>query len=70
MPNNNNFEFIVIKRTYTFANCSECNGKGIKKRSFRKMVFVEDCPECNGEGRTRFSSDEEYSLKKALEEIK
>ena len=28
---NNNFEFIVIKKTYTFATCSSCEGTGTKK---------------------------------------
>lgn len=64
-----NKEFIIIKKTYTYGTCSACNGLGIKKRTFRKMTFVEDCSECNGEGRIRFEHKEEYPLVKALEEI-
>lgn len=67
---NDNFEFIITKKTYTFAECSSCEGTGTKKRTFRKMTFVEDCPVCHGEGRIRFSKTEEYPLIKALEEIK
>lgn len=66
---NDNFEFIVIKKTYTFAECSSCEGSGTKKRTFRKMVFVEDCPDCNGEGRKRFEKKEEFPLSEALKII-
>ena len=65
-----NFEFIVTKKTYTFGTCASCDGTGVRKRTFRKMTFVEDCPICEGEGRKRFSRTEEYPLVKALEEIK
>jgi len=66
---NNNYEFIVIKKTYTFATCSSCEGTGTKSRTFRKMTFIEDCPDCDGEGRKRFSKTEEFPLKKALKEL-
>ncbi len=63
------FEFIVVRKSYTFATCPACDGSGVKKRTFRKMVFVEDCHECFGEGRRRFSKEEEYSLSEALKEL-
>ena len=66
---NNNFEFVVIKKTYTFSTCSSCDGVGTKNRIFRKMVFVEDCPDCFGEARKRFSNTEEYPLIEALKEL-
>lgn len=65
----NNSEFIVIKKTYTFGTCASCDGSGEKKRTFRKMTFVEDCPECDGKGRKRFERKEEFPLTEALKEI-
>lgn len=69
MKTPDNFEFVIIKKTFTYGTCSSCNGEGVKRRKFRSMVFVEDCPDCNGEGRIRFSRKEEYPLIKALEEL-
>lgn len=63
------YEFIVVKKTYTFTTCTSCEGEGIKRRTFRKMTFVEDCPACNGEGRKRFSKTEEFPLLEALKEL-
>lgn len=70
MPTNKNYEFVILKKSYTFATCAKCNGTGIKKRTFRKMCFVEDCSDCLGKGRKRFSVNEEFSLMEALKELK
>lgn len=66
MTSNDNFEFVVLKKTFTFATCASCDGTGVRKRTFRKMTFVEDCPACHGEGRKRFCHTSEVSLKEAL----
>lgn len=63
------YEFVVVKKTFTFSECPKCEGTGIKKRTFRKMTFVEDCPECRGEGRKRFEVSEEFPLSEALKEL-
>ena len=69
MCTNENYEFVILKKSYTFATCASCDGSGVKKRTFRKMTFVEDCIECEGEGRKRFSVNEEFSLTEALKEL-
>lgn len=69
MASNENYEFVVVKKSYTFATCASCEGTGVKKRTFRKMNFVEDCPECHGVGRQRFSINEEFPLSEALKEL-
>lgn len=69
MTSNKNFEFVVIKKTFTFAPCSVCDGTGTKSRTFRKMTFVEDCSTCNGEGHIRFVNSIEVPLKEALKEL-
>ena len=69
MKTNDNFEFVVIKKTFTFATCTSCDGTGNKSRSFRKMTFVEDCPDCHGEGRRHFSASCEVPLREALKEL-
>lgn len=65
----NNSDFTVFKNTYTFKTCSDCNGKGTKKRSFRKMEFVYNCHTCKGSGKEKVKSTEEVSLAEALKEI-
>ena len=62
-------EFVIIRKSYTFATCPACDGRGVKTRTFRKMTFVEDCPECFGEGRKRFVKTEEFPLLEALKEL-
>lgn len=63
------YDFVVVKKTFTFAECAKCEGSGTKKRTFRKMTFVEDCPECKGEGRKRHEVSEEWPLSEALKEL-
>jgi DnaJ-class molecular chaperone len=69
MTSANNYEFVVVKKVFTYATCAVCDGTGTKTRVFRKMKFVEDCPACNGEGRTRFVNSFEVPLKEALKEL-
>lgn len=69
MPDKKTYEFIVVKKTYSYKTCSACLGTGKKIRTFRKMTFVENCPSCNGEGRKRFEQTEEYPLKDAIREL-
>lgn len=64
-----NSEFVVLKKSFTFATCKSCDGTGRKTRTFRKMTFVEDCPTCKGEGRQRFTTTEEFPLLEALKEL-
>lgn len=63
------YEFVILKKSYTFATCPSCGGFGKKSRTFRKMTYVEDCSECFGEGLKRFSKEEEFPLKEALKEL-
>ena len=62
-------EFVVLKKSYTYATCPTCNGFGIIKRTFRSMVYTNDCAECSGTGRIRFIKTEEVPLVKAIEEL-
>ena len=64
-----NYEFVVVKKSYTYATCPMCEGEGIKKRTFRKMTYVQDCPACEGEGRKRFTITEEFPLSEAIKEL-
>lgn len=63
------YEFLVIKRSYTFYTCNHCSGSGELHRKFRQMTFVEDCPKCKGEGRVRHSVTEEYPFIEAIQEL-
>ena len=63
------FEFVVLKKSYTYQDCTNCNGSGKLTRLYRKMEFVHDCPICRGEGRQRFAITEEVPLVEALIEI-
>jgi len=56
------FEFAVLKKSFTFSTCSACEGTGVKKNPFRKMVWVTDCPVCSGSGRQRHTKTEEVPL--------
>lgn len=69
MPQEKLFEFVVIRKNFTFSTCPACEGTSIRKRTFRKMTFVEDCPVCHGEGRKRFTTNEEVPLAEALKSI-
>jgi len=69
MENEASHEFVIIRKSYTFATCPACDGHGVKTRTFRKMTFVVDCPDCNGEGFKRVPKTEEFPLLEALKEI-
>lgn len=69
MTSNENYEFVVVKKSFTYAICASCEGTGVKKRTFRKMTFVENCPGCKGEGRMKFVKTEEFPLSEALKEL-
>lgn len=69
MTSGKQYEFVVVKRSYTFATCPSCGGTGTKSRTFRKMTFVEDCSVCDGDGRKRYSRTEEFPLTEALKEL-
>ncbi len=69
MDTSANHEFVVVKKSFTFATCAACNGLGVRKRKFRKMIFTEDCPDCLGKGRRRFAKTEEVPLSEALNEV-
>lgn len=69
MTSKDTYEFVVLKKTFTFAPCGSCDGTGKRTRTFRKTTFVEDCPDCHGEGRKRFVSSSEVPLKEALKEL-
>lgn len=69
MFSNKNYDFVVVKKSFTYAECAKCEGTGTRKRTFRKMNFVEDCPDCKGEGRKRFAVTEEFPLSEALKEL-
>lgn len=61
-----NFEFVVLKKTFTYSICDKCGGSGKHYRSFRKMHFVENCDACEGEGRIKHTSTDEVPLQVAL----
>lgn len=68
MPTHNP-EFIVVKKSYTYVPCHECDQTGKIIRRFRQMEFVKDCSTCKGEGRLKHSVSEEVPLIEALKEL-
>lgn len=62
-------DFVVIKKSFYYAQCSACNGTGQYERAFRSMHYVSNCTACYGTGRIKHSISEEVSLVDALRNI-
>ena len=66
---NQKSELVVLKHSYTYDECYNCDSTGKIERKYRKMIWIHDCPICHGEGRQRFTITEEVPLAEALKEI-